>query len=42
MLKLSVKASVKIRAVAVSSDENNQKIDVFMNHMAEKYIWRYD
>lgn len=28
-------ASVKIRAVAVSSDENNQKIDVFMNHMAE-------
>ncbi|WP_162140190.1 SufD family Fe-S cluster assembly protein [Haploplasma axanthum] len=27
-------ASVKIRAVAVSSDNNDQKIDVYMNHMA--------
>lgn len=28
-------ASVKIRAIAVSSDENDQKVDVFMNHLAK-------
>ena len=28
-------ASVKIRAIAVSSDENDQKVDVYMNHLAK-------
>ena len=28
-------ASVKIRAIAVSSDENDQNVDVYMNHLAQ-------